>query len=653
MKQLGITMNLMSLMGLSTSVGTLVMNSVVVLENIFRHKNMGHSRKEAASKGTGEVAVAVIASALTNICVFVPLGTMGGLVGIFIGDFALTVVIATVFSLIIAFTLTPMLASLLLPEEQKKKMKISLAIEHFFENLEKGYAIVLEKILHNRLRSMLVIFGTIALFVVSLWAFRFIPFEFSPATDNGKIAIEVELPQDTSLEQSAALVKEVEDIAATFPEVKQIVSSLGQISATDTGTNLTKINIELIDKTMREDYSVISARLGAALADTPDAVFRVRPVNDMGGGDSSPVLFYLQGNDIDELILYTNEMKAAMARIPGATGINSSMKSGKPEINIYPNRQNLADLGVTVQELAVGVRSAVDGMVMTQLKSDGREYDIRVTLVDTDVSSYESIRNIPIATPGGIYPLSFFAEIEVEEGVNKLLRRNKQSSVEITSNLLPGAPLGNVTSEVDRIAEEILPESVTLKWGGDAEMMQETMINMLSAFAIAILLTYMVLAAILEKIGQPLLILSTVPLSLIGIIALFLIRGNSMNMPAMMAIVMLVGMVVNNAILILEYTNQLRAEGLCVRDALLKACPTKLQPILMANIATILGMLPMALGIGASGAEMRQPMGLVSIGGLLTATFLTLFVIPALENAIESKKEAPGTCEEPMEITES
>ena len=653
MRQLGITMNIMSLMGLSTSVGTLVMNSVVVLENIFRHKNMGHPRKEAASKGTGEVAVAVIASAMTNICVFVPLGTMGGMVGIFIGDFALTVVIATVFSLIIAFTLTPMLASLLLPEEQKKKMKISRAIEGFFENLEKRYAVVLEKILHNRLRSVMLIAGTIVLFVISLWAFRFIPFEFSPAMDSGKITIEVELPQDASLEQTAELIKEVENTVASFSEVEQIVSTLGSLSSIDTGTNLTNISVTLIDKTLRDDFSVMASRIGVALADIPDAVFRVRPASSMAGGDSAPVQFYLQGNDMDELILYTEEMKAAMARIPGATGISSSMKSGKPEIKIYPNRQNLADLGVTVQELAYAMYSAVDGMVTTQFKESGREYDIRVTLRDTDVSSYESIRNIPIATPSGIYPLSFFAEIEIVDGVNKLLRISKQGSVEITSNLLPGTPLGNVTGEVDRIADEILPEGVKVKWGGDADMMQETMINMAQAFIIAILLTYMVLAGILEKIGQPLLILSTVPLSLIGIIGLFLIRGDTMNMPAMMAIIMLVGMVVNNAILILEYTNQLRKEGLCVRDALLKACPTKLQPILMANIATILGMLPMALGIGASGAEMRQPMGLVSIGGLLTATFLTLFVIPALENAIESRKEVPGACADPEEITES
>jgi HAE1 family hydrophobic/amphiphilic exporter-1 len=638
MDQMGISLNLMSLMGLSTSVGVLVMNSVVVLENIFRHKDMGHSRKKAASSGTAEVTVAVIASTLTNVCVFLPLGTMGGIIGIFIGDFAITVVIATLFSLLISFTLTPMLASLLLPETEKKKNKISQKIEDFFTTLEKGYAFLLEKILHNRLRSTLLILATLLLFVASMAAFTIIPFEFTPAMDSGSVTVEVELSEDASLEQTGATLKKIEDRISRFSEVKQIVTNLGSLSTIDSGTNLAKLDLQLINKDLRQNSIIIAGKIGAELSEIPGAVIRTSAASGMGSG-SAPVAFYLQGNDLDELRNYTTLIKEKMALIPGVTGINSSLKSGKPEITLLPNRQNLSEMGVTIQDLAMSMRSAIDGIVMTQMKADSREYNIRVTLADTEVSSYESIRNIPVSTRNGVYPLSYFTEIEIEEGVNKLLRIDKQSSVEITANLLPGAVLGTITGSIDEIADEVLQNKVKIKWGGDADMMNETISRMGFAFIIAIILTYMLLAGVLEKVGQPLLILSTVPLSLIGVVALFLLGGFSMNMVSMMAVVMLVGMVVNNAILILEYTNQLRAAGKDVRTALLEACPTKLQPILMANIATILGMLPMALGIGSSGAEMRQPMGLVSIGGLVAATFLTLFVIPAIENALESGKE--------------
>jgi len=640
LNQMGITLNTMSLMGLSTSVGVLVMNSVIILENIFRHKDMGHNRKVAASKGTAEVTVSVIASAGTNIAVFLPLGTMGGIAGIYIRDFALTVVIATLFSLLISFTLTPMMASLILPDESKKKLKISQKIEDMFKSMEKGYAFALEKILHNRFRSILVILGTVFLFLASMAAFSKIPFEFTPAMDTGEISIEVELPEDAGLEQTAELVSIIEERVGSFVEVEQIVSNLGTISSLDSDTYLASLSISLVDTADRaESNSVIASRMGMTLSDIPGAIIRVKPLTGGAGAGGAPVLFYLQGNNKEELKKYSNLLQKSMAQIPGTTGIHSSMKPGKPEITLNPDRQKLIDMGVTIQDLALSMRSAVDGMVTTELKIDGREYDIRVTLADTEVSSYESIRNIPVSTRNGIYPLSYFAKIEVVDGISKLLRINKKSSIKIESNLQPGVPLGTVTAAIEASAAEMLPEGISIKWGGDAEMMKDTMKNMLFAFLIAIVLTYMLLAAILEKIGQPLLILSTIPLSLIGVVILFLITGYNMNMVSMMAIIMLVGMVVNNAILILEYSNQMVSQGMDTQSALLKACPTKLQPILMGNIATILGMLPMAMGIGDAGAEMRQPMGVVSIGGILASTILTLFFIPALENALVSGKE--------------
>ena len=639
MDAMGITLNMLSLMGLSVSVGVLVQNSVVVLENIFRHKRMGHDGKEAASKGTGEVTLAVVASTLTNVCVFLPIGLMDGMAGIMMKDFAITVVIATIFSMLISFTLTPMLASILLAKPEGEKHGLSLKIENMFKILEVSYTKSLSAILKSRLRSSIVIAVTILLFTLSMIQFGKIPFEFTPAMDSGQVSIEVELPNDSSLEQTAEKMVEIENIIVKNSEVESIMTSLGSISSTDTGTNLANIIIELIDKEERENNKTIAASISNQLSEVTNVEIRVKAPSGMVGMGSAPVSFYLQGDDTESLDRNSKLFEEKMLSLEGLTAINTSLKTGKPEIVLTPDRRILSEMGMTVQDLALSMRAAIEGVVLTQLKTDGREYDIRVSLNEQDVSSEEGISNIAITTSNGIYPLSYFAEIGFETSTGKLFRVDKIPSIEFSADLLPGYVIGDVTSVLESAAAEILTEDIQLKWAGDAEMMNETVANMMRAFIIAIVLTYMLLAAVLEKVGQPLLILSTVPLSLIGVVSLLMMSGFSMNMVSMLSIIMLVGMVVNNAILILDYTNQLRKEGMSVHDALLEACPTKLQPILMANLATVLGMLPMALGMGASGVEMRQPLGVVSIGGLLAATMLTLFVVPAIENAIEGKKE--------------
>lgn len=639
MDAMGITLNLLSLMGLSVSVGVLVQNSVVVLENIFRHKRMGHDGKEAAGKGTGEVTLAVLASTLTNVCVFLPIGLMDGIAGLMMKDFAITVVIATIFSLIISFTLTPMLASLLLAKPEGEKKGLSLAIVNMFTTLEQAYTKVLGAILKSRLRSAALIAVTIGLFILAMAQFGKIPFEFSSAMDSGVVSVEVELPNDSSLEQTAEKVIEIEKIIVENRAVESVLSNLGSISSMDTGTNLALLSIELVNKEERDSNRHIAAMISSQLSVVSNVEIRVKATSSVLSSGASPVSLYLQGDDSDSLIANSQLFEDQMRSIEGLSAVSSSLTTGKSEVVLFPDRRLLSEMGMSVSDLALSMRAAVEGIVLTQLKSEGQEYDIRVSLKDSDVMDEESLSNIAIATNQGIFPLSHFAEVGFESSTGRLLRVDKISTIEFSADLLPGYVIGDVTGLIERAAAENLSDDISLKWAGDADMMMETVMNMLKAFIIAIVLTYMLLAAILEKFGQPLLILSTVPLSLIGVIALFLMTGFSMNIASMLAIIMLVGMVVNNAILILDYTNQLRKEGYSVHDALLEACPTKLQPILMANLATILGMLPMALGIGASGAEMRQPLGVVSIGGLLAATLLTLFVIPAIENAVEGKKE--------------
>lgn len=641
MNAFGMSLNLMSLMGISTAVGVLVMNSVVVLENIFRHKDMGHDRATAAQRGTAEVVVAVLASTLTNIAVFVPMATMSGIAGLFLQEFALSVAFATLFSMLISFTLTPMLASRLIPEHDKKKHPIGKKIENWFHKLEKNYGVVLEKVLHSKGRSALLIGGTLIVFVLAMLRFGTIPFEFVPAMDQGDISVQVELAQGTGLESTAATLETIERRIDRFDEVVTVVTSLGSMGRIDVGTNLASIDIKLIDKTLRESNTLLAAKIGEALSDIPGARILVNASSGMGGdmgGNMAPVIFYLQGEETAVLSEIAQNLKPRLEKIPGLINIDTSSKQGKPEIVLSPDRVKLSDSGMTVQELAVSMRAAIEGMVMTTFREGGREYDIRVMLKDRDVSGFEEISKIMIPTRAGLFPIGHFADVSVERGINQILREDKIRSIEVSAWLAPGYVLGQVQTPIEQTVGDMgLPEGYRMSWGGYAEMLNETIKDFVFVFILAVVLTYMLLAAILEKFGQPILILTTIPLSLIGVVGAFLVTGKTMNIVSMLAIVMLVGMVVNNAILILDYSNQLRRGGKGVREALLEAAPTKLKPILMTNIATMLGMLPMALGIGAWGAEMRSPMGIVSIGGLLVATFLSLFVIPAVENLIESR----------------
>ena len=639
----GFSLNMMSLMGLSTSVGILVANSIVVIENIFRHKEMGNNKKEAASKGTAEIVVAVVASTLTNIAVFLPIASMSSIVGMFFKEFALTVTYATIFSLVMSFTLTPMLASIILPEHDTKKHRIGEKLERLFHSWEKWYGKILEVLLKNKKRAGLVIVISIVLFIASFPIAGKVGFEFFPMTDEGDINIEVELPIGYNLDETASTLAEIEGRLTQHDEVKQIITTLGTISDINSGTNMAMVKLKLVDVNDRDIASSEAANLYIReLSEIPNASIRVLAVSSMGGGDRAPIQFTLMGQDVDSLEVYKNNITDRVMDIPGLVNLNSSSRAGKPEVTLIPDRQKIADAGLTVYDLAMTLRSAVTGLVTTYFKDQGEEYDIRIMMNEESIDTPEKIGNITVVGPAGAFRLSQLADIEFTEGFSKITHLDKFKSIEFTAASASGVPMGDVVNEIiNRTADLQLPDGYKIQWGGMAEEMQTTVKDMLMTFLIALLLTYMLLAAILESLTQPLMILGTVPMALIGVFFAMFITGKTMNVISMMAIVMLLGIVVNNAILLLDYTNILvRQKGKDARTALIEACPTKLKPILMSSIAIILGMLPMAMGLGSAGREIRQPMGIVSIGGLVVSTVLALIVIPALYYLTSKNKKA-------------
>ncbi|WP_020611867.1 efflux RND transporter permease subunit [Sediminispirochaeta bajacaliforniensis] len=634
MNAMGISLNILSLMGLSSATGTLVANSVVVLENIFRYKELGHNRLESASRGTKEVMMAVFASTLTNIAVFVPLANMSGTMGATLSNFAYTIVIATLFSIFVSFTLTPLMASRMLPEKVKKEGRIGSFLENFFTSWERFYAATLRVILKNRFRSALVVAATIALFMFALSKGSGVNFELMPTTDGGKIGINVELPQGSELESTATTLKAIEDRLAEYPEVETLLTTLGSTGSLDQDVNLARMEVFLNPKSERSaSNSAIAARAIRDLADIPGAEIRVSPISEISvDAAGSPIDLYLRGSDTDTLLDLAERMREAITQVPGTMNTMLSSKQGKTEIIFEPDRKRIAADGLTVQSVAMSLRMAVDGYVATTYKTGGEEYDVRVMLKDSELLDIEDLKNIPVVSAGGVKPLSRYADIYFSNGYNQIMRTDKVRTIEISAGLLPGYSQGAVLNQVMAAVGAIdLPAGYSVRAAGTSESLNDTVTDLVTVFFIAIILTYMLLSAILESFVQPLFILATVPLSIIGIIGASLATGAVLNFVAMLGVIMLIGIVVNNAILILDYYNQLKRSGKSSHDALIEACPTKLKPILMSNIAIILGMLPMALGIGASGAEMRQPMGIVIIGGIISSTLMTLWVIPSLE----------------------
>lgn len=628
----GLTLNMMTLMGLSVSVGVLVANSVVVIENIFRYKKLGADTKEAAYKGTSEVTVAVLAATLTNIVVFLPIANMSSLVGQWLRELALAAVYATIFSLIMSFTLTPMLASLIIPAVQKKG-RLAKAIENMEGKFTLIYKSWLSWILKNKKRAWVTVAASFFLFVVvAVVIGPKLGFEFMPPFDDGKIRIEVELPQGHNLDATARAMNLIEERIRKHPEVTQMLTDLGKISDLETGTNMASMNVQLVDVKQRDiglqDMISVFVR---DLADIPNAKIKVDLASRMGG-PGAQVQFYLLGQDLEKLEELKNVIIAKVKDVPGLINFDNSSRAGKPEITVYPKREKLVEAGLTVMDIALTLRASIEGMVSSKYRELGDEYDITVTLNDESVNTPEKISNITVVSPTvGALRLSQIADVKFTTGFTRILHRDKYTSISFTGAAAANVPLGNITQEIDnRLKDLNLPSGYSIKWGGNVQLMNEMIADMIFAFFLAVLLTYMLLAAILESFWQPVMIMVTVVLGLIGVIISLYITNIAFGITSLMAIIMLIGIVVNNAILILDYTNQLhREQGMSPHDALIEACPTKLKPQIMSATAIILGMLPLALGIGDAGKEMRIPLGVVAIGGLIASTILTLFVVPA------------------------
>lgn len=627
-----VNLNVISLGGLALGVGMLVDNAVVVLENIYRYRSLGEGKIEAAREGSSEVGMAIVASTVTTVVVFLPIVFVEGMAGELFRDLSLTVAFSLVASLLIALTLIPMLSSKIL-KVSKKELERSKKEGMVKRNYKK----LLQRVLKHR---WVVIVALIVLLVGSLLLVPRIGFEFMPSTDRGEFTINFSLPVGTNLDRTNEVSSEIEKTLFDLPEIKTVIANIGSSSQmqTDQSSHAGVINVQLVDSDQRErSTSDVMEELRQTIK-IPDLDLTIQEQSGMGGSEK-PVNVKLRGDDLDVLKEQAARAVAAIQDVEGLRELEDSFDEGQPEYQIKVNRAIASKFGLNVSQIANTVRAAINGTTSTKYEIDGDEYDIRVRLAEDQIENYSQVPNLNVQTPGGeMIPLSRLAELNVTEGPVEILRKDQERYASIEADL-HGTDLGTAMTQIRQRLDKLdLPDGYRFTYEGEFEDMQESFTSLGFAFGLAIILIYMVMASQFESLIHPFTIMFTIPLAIIGVILGMFITGSVISVSSLLGLITLAGIVVNNAIVLVDYINQLRRDGTEKIEAIITAGASRMRPIMMTASTTILGLIPIALGIG-EGSESTQPMGVVIVSGLTFATFLTLFVIPIVYSLITDLRE--------------
>lgn len=635
MTAMGFTLNMMTMLALTVSVGMIIDDSIVVLENSYRHMEEGKPRTQAAREAIAEIGFAVIATSLAIGAVFVPVAFMEGMVGRFFYEFGLTVAVAVAVSTFIAVTLSPMLCSRVLKVGQGHGRTFRF-LERLFQRLDSAYSVTLRAALRHR---AVVVVGAVGAFTGSLAITPFLGKEFLPQADENQFNIQVETPVGSSIQTSDAVLEEIERRVRDLPGVREVFTTIG--GGAEERVNVATVLAKLVDKSERDlSQAQIMQRARQRLADLRHLKISVENVPRVSGGGfrNVPLQYAIRGHDLDELVAVSEKMIQEIGKVPGIVDVNSSYDSGKPEANVLPDRDKAADLGVSVEELGSAIRALIGGQKVTTYEERGETYDVRLRFAEEDRDRPEAILNVPVRTKSGqLVELSNLVRVDKGTGPVQIDREDRVRQITVMGNLKKTKPLASALADVARIEQETefaarkpgLPDGVTSKFIGYGEMMEESFANINFSLMLAVMLIYMVLAAQFESFVHPFTVMLSLPLSIVGALGALALTGRTLNIFSMIGMIMLMGLVTKNAILLIDYTNQLRERGMRRDDAVLKAGPVRLRPILMTALSTIAGMLPVAIGLG-SGAETRAPMGTCIVGGLLTSTLLTLVVIPVV-----------------------
>jgi len=664
----GFSLNVMTMMGLAMCVGILVDDSIVVLENIFRHLTMGEKPEDAALNGRMEIGGAAVAITMTDIVVFVPIAFMGGIVGMFFKQFGITIATATLFSLFISFTLTPMLASrwlkaedALIAEGHGKNKGVFAWFARVFDNgynkISDTYKGFLKWSLRHRF--IVIIVGNLLLVAVVFFVTPKLGFEFFPRADENQVTVNIEMPVGTRVEETSRVTSKIEGYVLNkkkYPEVDSVFTNVGSTETNfgvgDTGPRFAQITVHLYKKNERlKKWDEIVGKdskgkkgvpvRGRSIWDLQDDLAKdaanvpgpevTMSTSSMGGRGGAPLSIELTGSNTQEILDYAEKVEKIVRKTEGTKDVDISWKQGQPEIQVSVDRLKASQFGLSVAAIAMTLRNSVEGDTTSKFreKETGDEYDIRIRLEKANRRSMEDIKNIMLAgAMGRNILLKDVAEVKLSEGPSLLERKNRQRLITVSSDLAQGYKLGNVMNEIkQKLNETSKPESVNYFFGGEAEDMMESFQYMVSALFLAVLLVYMLMVALYESFLYPFIIMFSLPQALVGALLALFLANKTLSIVSMIGVIMLIGLVTKNAILLVDYTNTLRKRGMARNDALIDAGPTRLRPILMTTLTVVLGNMPIALGLGA-GAEQRAPMSVAVIGGLIVSLLLTLIIIP-------------------------
>lgn len=620
------TLNMISLGGIALGIGMLVDNSIVVIENISRLKKNGLSSIDSAIYGTKEVASAITASTLTTICVFLPIVFVDGIAATIFKEMALTVTFSLISSLLVAFTLVPLLASRLINDNSfKSENKLVLKLKDTYSN-------ILAFSLNNKKYILGILIFSI---VLGVFSFTQSGIEFFPTTDQGIVYVDVTSPKGSSTD---VINSNGENVIEKIGKIKEVKTTSLSVSDSDSTATIMLV-LDDIDNRDKSDSDIVSI-VREKVKDIPGVEINVNSANSMmtSSMSSSPISITVSGNEFETLEKISNDIIDKISKVEGAIDIKLNNEKSSQEINIKVDKQKAAKYGITNSMVAQIVNQRIQSSKITSFTVEGKTFDVTSFTDSTNQPTLYDLDNINIYTQTGQkVALSDIATISRSDSYESINRTNQSRTMTISANL-NNRSLGRVVSDMEKALENYkLPDGYTISFGGESEQMKEAFSSLLLALILSIALVYMVMASQFESLLSPFIIMFTVPLAFIGaLIALYLFNV-SISIPAMIGFVVLTGIIVNNGIVLVDLINRLKSEGKSTYDAILIAGPTRLQPILMTALTTILGLLPMALGIG-EGAELQLPLAVTVCGGLIFATALTLIVVPVVYSSLDNIK---------------
>lgn len=638
----GISLNLMTLGGLALGVGMLVDNSIVVLENIYRYRQQGYSRIEAADLGAKEVSMAISASTLTTVAVFLPIVFMDGITSTIFKELALTFSITLFASLIIALTLVPMLSSKFLKmqdhTQSKNKViyKINKVLDSSYSRVELAYTNLLTLALNHRIWT---VFIAIAIFLGTLTSIPLVGTEFLPETDEGQFSINVSAPVGSELEEIEAIMIQIEEKLIDIPEIKTVFSTVGN------NNNIGSINC-VLNKQDQRDRSTqqVANEVRNKIFDITGAEKTVNVSSNvsLGALGGQAVSINVKGNDINTLKIIGDDIRNIIESVDGVTEAKSSMEEGIPEVQIRVDRSKASQYGLTAAQVANSVRKTVSGVTATRFKYEDDEIDV-VIIGDSIISqSITNLDQIMIPTPSGFnVPLGQVAEVVLDRGPVSINREGQVRMVTVSGQALD-RDSGSISNDIEaKLKDYNMPSGYIYEIAGENKEMLEAFQELALVLILAVVLVYMILAAQFESLINPLIIMLSVPLGVSGGILGLVLTKTSLSVPAYMGLIMLAGIVVNNAIVLIDYILTLRKDGEERNNAILKAGPVRLRPVLMTALTSIFGLLPLAIAQG-EGSELEAPLAITVVGGLILSTILTLIFIPIMYSLVDDAKNYFG-----------